>query len=149
MWTPIVFLALGSLIVALGAFVIAGISLFMTLKDRGERGRVQFEQKKQQVIGVLVQAKLMAQDQVIILNGERVKAAISINQALIQKIDDGLAYSQELVQRIDSVVNQAESLDQDRLSSNALVDIETVLGQAQTLKLNAESPKALHERTPR
>lgn len=149
---PTVLLALGSLIIALGAFLFSGIGLLQSIRSRREGVRAQFEQKKQEARGLLLQAKISNQFSILALSDRA--ELMSHNPGHWEPEDTRtvdatlkLAMESDLKtgQNIDSLQNSSlESLREQ--GEDPMVVIERAIGMANDAKLMAEETQVLAER---
>jgi hypothetical protein len=122
-----------SFIVSLGAFLFAGISLFVALKDRGERSRIQIEQKKQETLGKLWQVKIANNSHLDSLKHMQRLVRIVTAPISVEEVEHQIAICEALDRDMREYITEIE---QDK--EVTLVALENTLGTFHVLTMRLE-----------
>ena len=127
MWTSAFSLALGSLIVALGAFLLSVLSKLESSHNRQNGIKLEFEHRKQAVVGILSQGQTLEQSRFLSLRLIQIGAAQSkLAFQRLPKIKLMISDTQKKIADYENMIRQLEGIElEGKISSSFLVDLES------------------------
>ena len=127
MWTSAFSLALGSLIVALGAFLLSVLSKLESSHNRPDGIKLEFEHRKQAVVGILSQGQTLEQSRFLSLRLIQIGAARSkLAFQRLPKIKLMISDTQKKIADYENMIRQLEGIElEGKISSSFLVDLES------------------------
>ena len=136
-------MAFASLIIALGALLLGALSLLVSTNNRKEMIQVRAEQRKQEALGILRQADITNRYALRSLRNTKrsaVQYPNNVKPEALAQIEEAINEAEESDRQFNEMIRGLEEMKppQGRVSSSYLVDLETRIGNAQSLRTGSE-----------